>query len=749
MRSVIDKFARLFIVPIVSLALVVQPVPAFAANAYSLSAMAKLTPGSEPLPTFAAENDHVTPIQVRDHAWGIADLYPPERYELDALVDALDYDAEQAFVFLRDAIKFDPYQGVLRGSHGALGGQAGNAIDRSLLLKEILDTMGMDSRLVFGTLSNDAARRLLSASAQAPASGEFGPLSGAQLAVARAALRAYNWLVSVFNDDAIGELVTTAGIADIKNHAWVQMKKGAEWIDLDSAFPDAEIGSSYAEPERYATEPPAEDMVSMTFSVIAETLTSGQLSEEVVLQQVLSAADAERSKIFLYFQPFGAGTGRTLAEALGPDARFQPVIQVGDSRTSGKPIPGILLAPQQMTEAKKFFYGSDNAVTSALYLSVEARALDGNVDRERRVLFDRVPANRRIRGTVDVSELQDIPKHSGTPIAFLEFHQILVSTGGSNPRTVWNDAGYAAWFPEKLKELGDEEVTTEQFLWQLGMFQAVYPTISEEFAIPALNDLPNARFFVGVPRVFIMTMAALQEGDEIRTQQSIDLLLDDIQVVSAGASPKQLAQRNRWYGVLQSALETAAIGSMANAAGYGAESVASAFNQTQDKPVVLATVDDLKDSVQYPARLVADLRADRVVVHGASARQAVETWWTISPPDGSTKAMLGPGLGGGRYGGSGGSRRIGGTPSQGGNYRILPDGRSINLDRPKPSAQPPGKCKGGGTEYLNVLCNISLRQINPVVLLAIGVVVAAFVVIMILRQITLAKIEAGGAQPAE
>ncbi len=746
MQHIVDKWARVLVVPIVSLALVVQPTATFAANAYSLSVVARLGSGDQGLPAFFADPDEVSPIVVRDAAWRLADAYPAERYEVDALVDSLDYEPERAFSFLRDSVKFDPYRGVLRGSRGALGAHAGNALDRSLLLKEILDTMGFESRLVFGTLSDDVARRLLTASIGTPEATDLAPLSSAQLAVAHAANRAYDWLVAAVGDAEIGEAVPTATIGDVKAHVWVQVKEGVEWLDMDTSFPDAKPGSRYAEPERYATEAPASEFVAMNFMVIAETLTSGQLTEDVILDLQLSAAEAEASKVFLYFEPFGAGQGGALADALGPDTRFQPVFQVGEARTAGMPIPGVMPTPEQMTEAKRFIYGSDNAVTSALYLAVEVTGPDGITNRERRVLFDRVPSAARIGGDVNVEELLDVRKHEGTPVAFLEFHQILVSTGGSNPRRVWNDAGYAAWLPERLKEMGEEEMTTEQFLWQLGMFQAVYPAISEEFAIPPLNDLPDARFFVGAPRVFVMSMAALQQGDEILNEQSIDLLLDEIQVVFAGAAHKQLAQRKRWYGVLQSALETNAISSMAAASGYDPASVTSAFNDVGADSVVLTSAEGLDESVNYPARLIADLRAGNVVIYGANDRQVIDTWWTVSPRDGATKAMLDPGLGGGRYGGSGGSGTIGGNPNKAGDYTLGEGYTSTQTKRLKPSKQPPQNCKGGGTEYINVLCNISIRQINPVLLVAIGIAVLSFVAILILRQITVARIEQGQSQ---
>ncbi|MGD8417385.1 MAG: transglutaminase domain-containing protein [Pseudomonadales bacterium] len=736
MQHAARTWSRALIVPLVSVTLVANPTVVSAKNPYALSAVAKMQVGNDGLPTFTADPDTITPLNVRDEAWIIADSdYPAERYELEALADGLDYEAEHAFVYLRDEVNFDPYRGIMRGAGGALGAQAGNAMDRALLLSEILETMGFESRLVFGELDDDQARRVLAAAVGTRDVARYQDRTDAQLAVVGAAKRVYDWLVDAIDEDSIGGDVATATIADVREHAWVQVKEGSKWIDLDPSLPDAEFGERYTEPLRYATAAPEDALVGIDITVVAETLESGNLQETEVLEYDTSVVAAEQSKIFLYFEPYGAGQGRALSEALGPDARFQPVLQVGDERTSGKPIPGITIRPKEMSAAKEFFYGTKNAITSALYMDINVSGPDGSIAHERRVLFDRVPSAKRSGGAVNADALLDLREHGGTPVPYLEFHQILVSSGGINPRVAWTDTGYAAWFTEKLKEAGEDEMTTEQFLWQLGMAQATYPVISEELAIPALNDLPDARFFVGAPRVFMLSMALLQQGDDVVTEQSIDLLLDDVQVVSAGASDRELAERKIWYGVLQSALETSAIQSAAAASGYDPEAVESAFNDAGRHAVVLESVGDLDAKLNYPARLVQDLEAGRAVVHVDGERSTVDTWWAISPQDGATKAMLGPGLGGSKYGGSGGSRKLSGYSGKFGDY-TLKDGRIVETKRLKPSKQPPKKCKGGGGEYLTVLCNISLKQINPVILVAFFIGGFFIVFILVLRMLS-------------
>ena len=720
---------------------------AYAASAYSLSEVIKSDAVSRPspLPVFLSKSDEHSSIAVRDQAWAIADNYPAERYELDKLVESLDYNMESAFKFVRDSIRFDPYRGVLRGSHGTLGAQGGNSFDRSLLLKEMLETMGFETRLVYGRLSAGVAAELLRSSVRSVHTESGGSATEAEKSMAAAAMATYSWLDDALSDDSIGAQMTVASVADVAEHVWVEARDGSKWIDMDTSFPNAEMGSTYAEPERYVNELSADDRHSMTIAVVAETLEGGKLTDAVTLRYDIGVPEAERSKIFLYFAPRGAGQGRALATALGPDAKFVPVIQVGEKRTYGMPIPGIIPSPKQMTEAKKFFYGTDQAVTTALYLDVELHSPNGERTRERRVLLDRIPSKVRADGELSVEKLVAVRTGDGTPVVYQQFHQILVSNGGTNPRRAWTDVGYGAWYPERLKELGENEMTTEQTLWQLGMMQAIYPVISDGITIPALNDLPGARFFVGAPRVTILSMTAIQNGDKTVIEQSIDLLLDGIQAVSIGASTKQLAQRRRWYGVLQSALETSSIASMALASGYALDTVSSAFTMAGRKAEVLATPKDLDESVNYPARLIEDLQnGNTVIVDGdAQKRQAVDTWWTIAPSDGSTRAMLAPSLGGANFSpgstsySSGGSRSIGGTPRGGGDYRVYPENMtSDDLGRgriPKtraPSESPPKSCKAGGTEDTIIECGVSLASITTETLVLASVGITCLIALM-------------------
>jgi hypothetical protein len=75
------------------------------------------------------------------------------RFELEPLIDGLDYDADAIIKFVTGEIAFQQYPGVLRGARGTLMSRAGNALDQSLLLASLLRDAGYDARIVEGRLT--------------------------------------------------------------------------------------------------------------------------------------------------------------------------------------------------------------------------------------------------------------------------------------------------------------------------------------------------------------------------------------------------------------------------------------------------------------------------------------------------------------------------------------------------------------------------------------------------------------------
>lgn len=82
-------------------------------------------------------------------------------FDLEALLEKLEFDHENIIRFVRDEIAFEQYHGALRGPKGTLMSQAGNSLDQSVLLAKLLRDAGYDARVARGTLDEADARTLL------------------------------------------------------------------------------------------------------------------------------------------------------------------------------------------------------------------------------------------------------------------------------------------------------------------------------------------------------------------------------------------------------------------------------------------------------------------------------------------------------------------------------------------------------------------------------------------------------------
>lgn len=219
-----------------------------------------------------------------------------------ALSATLD-DPEDAATWIRENMTFDPYEGSLRGARGALFSKGGNALDRALLLAELLDAMGVDATIARGSLTDEQARALLASAAVA------GSLTGDGVPSE----------VQAFDAGANGRVRAT-----VSDHYWVRAALRSGTVDIDPTFPGLAFGES-------ATE-------------VTETFESNSLPEA-----------AQRTvTIGVYFETDGTDGGVALSHrAALPDvafrnisltfdrdgARMRPQLEVGGETTSGTAIP--------------------------------------------------------------------------------------------------------------------------------------------------------------------------------------------------------------------------------------------------------------------------------------------------------------------------------------------------------------------------------------------------------------------------
>ena len=128
------------------------------------------------------------------------------------LAVTLGADVGTHFRYVQRRIAFEPYAGSIRGAAGALRSGGGNALDRALLLRDLLMAAGHRARLIRGRLDWARAEELAGERpAERPTRGD-------------------PWLRRV---------------EAASDHWWVEVRDGGSWTPLDTAFRDSVPGNVF------------------------------------------------------------------------------------------------------------------------------------------------------------------------------------------------------------------------------------------------------------------------------------------------------------------------------------------------------------------------------------------------------------------------------------------------------------------------------------------------------------------------
>ncbi len=568
------------------------------------------------------------------------------KYHVTELAAALEYDPVAAFEYVRDQVRLDPYNGLLRGSQGVLAASAGGPLDRSLLLMDLLEQMAIDARLVFGPLPDAAATRLLEGAMPArgqQATSHFLP-DRVGKRVSERARRDYSWLVEGLSETDLGGEDPRLRRADVRDHVWVQARLESDWTDFDTSFAEAQPGESFAVVDRIAVGPAPEQTHRVTLSVKAEKLENGDVSEVELLTHTLEAHSAQHDRIFLVFVSAGAGLGATLGGKLSPESLMAPAFLIDEDVIRGRAVPGVSV---EMSETQQFFFGSSASPSTALYLDVHIDSPGKGVISRRRVLYDRVDPRQRISGEVAADTLAPMAMFGGAPAPFQSIHQILVSTGGLSPHAVLAETEEA--LDDAVATLAtDKEIpptSTGRSLAPLAAGRANWQLTVEE--VHRLAGLANAdvRLFVGEPQVAIMSVMLNAIDNEAVFSHVIDLLHDRKSVLADdGIDGKFVAHHFLWHGALQSALETVASEFMGAFSESGNPDIQSGSRVTDTNAARLQTIAEALKRERTSHALLQDIEAGRVVLVPADG-QAADLWWAVDPATGVTVSRGSNGLG--------------------------------------------------------------------------------------------------------
>jgi hypothetical protein len=580
----------------------------------------------------------------------------PEDYAVAALAPKLP-TPEAAFAWVRDNVRYEAYQGILRGAQGTLRTRAGNAADRAMLLAAILQTNKIPVRMATGQLPAAEAERLYlrifepdrGATAMPPA--ERGPLSARIFDRGR---RDYNVILAALGN-GIPQVTSPSHdevVKEIEQHAWVQMQRNGQWIDLDPSFPDSKVGQTYASVQQTYDNAPFALMQRVTIRVVVERLVNGALVKDVALEQTVPAFEIIDRQIYLaheVYKPF-KGAGGQLQFIFGNKDTQVPVLYVADSRIEGKPIDfgsgasAAGTAPPNAVQQAANAFGtpkpSPQAAANAFvaeWLEFENAFPDGSKDLNRRVLIDRAGTAWRHASNHDASALHDLTRASdGTLIAPKTVYNIWLSAGKHDLLAFTAAA-------ERLASEGPSgpAPTFQAAMWPLGIRDLSWFMASDHIIVPALNDSPDLRFYADSPRIFVWSFGPDPNGQPNAMLLESDLRRDVLRGVAKDPSAQTLlAQHKVWFGALEGALErelSAPADPAPGSTSVSTSSLADSGNVVVFGPGTAPSASDPETQARMSAALAG---GDTLVVPKRVLGGGEAGWWQIANQTGDMRAVL-------------------------------------------------------------------------------------------------------------
>jgi hypothetical protein len=673
-----------------------------------LTADATLTPPVDPETVDLSAIDSAA---IQDGLIAAVGALPPSAWTIVGLAEAMAFDPQQPFRFVRDRIAFQPYGGVLRGAGGTLAARSGNSWDRALLLKALLDAMAVPARLAWGDLDAATAAALVARGLEAPPAGltdtELRVATGVRVEEIGLRARRDHAAIRGALGDRLAALAgdeTAPATAEVTRHAWVQALIGPEWVDLDPTLPAAEPGTTLAAALGTGDAPPDDQRQAVQLVINAEQFdpSTGTLTSTVVLDQRLDAATTAPEIVTLSFIPARNQLGQTITQLFSGVNLWQPVLGVGDQQLLG--------SSMSVGGAGTDLFGdaTEAPPLTGLWLAVTSSGPGREPVTSTTTILDRVPPTLRAAGTLSEADLLPMTADETGPTVLSRITHLMLSTGGADASRHVEELGSAwAYVNDVLldPELADRQQLSD-LLRPLMVMDDRLVLASELVSVPALRDDGRIGAFVAAPRLSAITFGPgdTPGQDLFRT----DLVLDGVRILADASVPAaDVTARRVWYGALQSAVETAIVRD--RTAGDDASGVVlSGATYDTDGPMAVLDSAAVAGRADLPAALIADVEAGGLAIVAADV-VAPGTWWAIGP-DGTTRAMLAPTFGGGgAYTPSGG--RYGGLRQRPPVPKPQSKGAGVvNLEKPSRPARnvPVGNTCRGGSEYATILGCVSI-----------------------------------------
>jgi hypothetical protein len=504
---------------------------------------------------------------------------------------------QEAFKFVRDAIRTEPSRYSLKTPDGVEWGRSANPLEKALFLARLLQEKGMTVEIAEGELDDAAARSLLRSIF--PAAKAVGDKSGTPI-----------------SDPAEARTL----VAAVKRHFWVRTQDGDDWVDLDPSFPSAEPGKAFA--ALGGSYDPADEAlaVKVSLSVVSGDSASGE-PEAVLAWEGTLAEVANRAVSLAVMTEYRDGEEAVLKASLSAGE---------DSLADGEVAAG---RGSQNRLSLQLRFDSLGGVVSELERSLFVTAARTEAPLfQRHVLLitgDRIPA------AAWKDELQNLSAGEARSEAKAQADEIRAALKAKKATAETLSSGV-----ELEAKLGRD----------LGhLVNMVFASTSDDQTEKAGAALSVASWFA-VPRVIITSFG----GGEKTTETTIDLRQDRVESVALPGAAWGLSQAFQYgRGVMESILEGKLLAILA---GKPALTTAFIMEEAARKKIGIRMFSSLEaDKLKalgppkdVQARIGAALEKGRIVMVPEKGipweGRTRWGWWEVDPRTRETIGVLDTGL---------------------------------------------------------------------------------------------------------
>ncbi|MFQ5731352.1 MAG: transglutaminase domain-containing protein [Planctomycetaceae bacterium] len=340
---------------------------------------------------------------------------------LDGTISQCGRDARRLYEFVRTAVRFEPYPGMLRGARGTLVAMAGNAVDQAVLLHALLVKAGFKARIVQGTLPAVQCRDLAASffpwknrRGKSDSSSKTNWLSDRQQRQLTTAMNALRPIVEAEHKAKKGTAQRLRDVAGaLRKHYWVRYQTGGRWMDLDPTLPTNSFGHTNAVLERFVKAPADLPAHRVRLRIRIQERRTGKTTGTTLCEWAGTSADVPLTGFVIEHFRKSTGSSRSAVGAAGGFAgafrrgisgaseKVYPLITLTNSDGKQNVVRGsaFLLRPKKPTASKRrlppgfgrFGFGRRKQIDNGSgvikeWVEIEVTAPDGTVRRTERLL---------------------------------------------------------------------------------------------------------------------------------------------------------------------------------------------------------------------------------------------------------------------------------------------------------------------------------------------------------------------------